>query len=184
VGDLVAAAKAKPGSFTFGGQRRCGHASHRRRFMLSSGINPVHVPFKVALDVPREILVGRLDFYFSPLASAAAADRRQSVARARSEQRAAQSVGARYPNHARARLPNLEYVFRIGAFAPAATPRDVVARRHEAITKALADPGVANAINKFGAEPMTLTPDKFDEFIKREIESNAVLVKAAGIPRN
>ena len=51
-------------------------------------------------------------------------------------------------------FPDSEYVFWIGAFAPAATPRDVVARLHDAIAKALADPDLANAINKLGAEPM------------------------------
>ena len=51
-------------------------------------------------------------------------------------------------------FPNSEYVFWIGAFAPAATPRDVVARVHDAIVKALAAPDVANPISKLGAEPM------------------------------
>jgi tripartite-type tricarboxylate transporter receptor subunit TctC len=74
--------------------------------------------------------------------------------------------------------------FWIGAFAPAATPRDVVARPHDAITTALADLEVANAIRNLGTEPMPLTPEQFDEFVRREIASNAALVKAAGIPRN
>ena len=72
-------------------------------------------------------------------------------------------------------------VFRIGGFAPATTPRDVVQRLRDAMTRTLADPDVANAIN---AEPMPLTPQQFDEFIKRHIESNAEPVAAAGIPRN
>ena len=79
-------------------------------------------------------------------------------------------------------FPNSEYVFWIGAFAPAATPRDIVQRLHGAITKALADPDVQNGIKKLAAEPMP--PEKFDEFIKREIESNAAVVVAAGITPN
>jgi len=50
--------------------------------------------------------------------------------------------------------------------------------------KALADPDVQNGIKKLAAEPMPLTPEKFDEFIKREIESNAAVVAAAGITPN
>jgi tripartite-type tricarboxylate transporter receptor subunit TctC len=71
VADLVAAGKAKPGSLTFG-SGGVGAATHltAERFMLSAGIKAVHVPFKGAPDVLREILGGRLDFYFSPLASA------------------------------------------------------------------------------------------------------------------
>ena len=92
--------------------------------------------------------------------------------------------GARYPDHARGRLSQSEYVFWIGAFAPAATPRDIVQRLLDAITKAFADPDLQNGIKKLAAEPMPLTPDKFDDFIKREITTNAALVKAAGITPN
>jgi tripartite-type tricarboxylate transporter receptor subunit TctC len=81
-------------------------------------------------------------------------------------------------------FPNSEYVFWIGAFAPAATQRDIVQRLHDAITKALADPEVQSGIKKLAAEPMPLMPEKFDDFIKREIETNAALVKAAGITPN
>jgi tripartite-type tricarboxylate transporter receptor subunit TctC len=59
-----------------------------------------------------------------------------------------------------------------------------VQRLHGAITKALADLDVQNGIKKLAAEPMPLTPEKFDEFIKREIESNAAVVAAAGITPN
>ena len=57
-------------------------------------------------------------------------------------------------------------------------------RLHDAITKALADPDVQNGIKRLAAEAMPLTPEKFNDFIKREIDTNAALVKAAGITPN
>ena len=185
VSELVAAAKAKPGSLTFG-SGGVGAATHltAERFMLSAGIKAVHVPFKGAPDVLREILGGRLDFYFSPLASA------MPLIESNQLRALAVTSGQRSPSlpdiptTLEAGFPNSEYVFWIGAFAPAATPRNIVQRLHDAITKALADPDVQNGITKLAAEPMPLTSEKFDEFIKREIESNAALVTAAGITPN
>ena len=59
-----------------------------------------------------------------------------------------------------------------------------VSRLHGEITKALADPQVRASIQKLAAEPMPFTPTEFDAFVKREIESNAAVVKAAGIKPN
>jgi tripartite-type tricarboxylate transporter receptor subunit TctC len=185
VSDLVAAAKAKPGSLTFG-SGGVGAATHltAERFMLSAGIKAVHVPFKGAPDVLREILGGRLDFYFSPLASA------MPLIESKQLRALAVTSGHRSPSlpdiptTLEAGFANSEYVFWIGAFAPVTTPRDIARRLHDAITKALADPDVQNNIKKLAAEPMPLTPEQFDDFIKREIETNAALVKAAGITPN
>jgi len=185
VSDLVAAAKAKPGSLTFG-SGGVGAATHltAERFMLSAGIKAVHVPFKGAPDVLREILAGRLDFYFSPLASAMPLiESKQLRALAVTSARRSPFLPD-IPTTLEAGFPNSEYVFWIGAFAPAATPRDIVQRLHEAIGKALADPDVQNGRKKLAAEPLPLTPEKFDDFIKHEIETNAALVKAAGITPN
>jgi tripartite-type tricarboxylate transporter receptor subunit TctC len=138
VADLVAAAKAKPGSLTFGsGGVGAAHLT-AERFMLSAGIKAVHVPFKGAPDVLREILGGRLDFYFSPLASAMPLiESKQLRALAVSSVQRSPSLPD-IPTTLEVGFPNSEYVFWIGAFAPAATPRDVVQRLHGAITKALA----------------------------------------------
>jgi tripartite-type tricarboxylate transporter receptor subunit TctC len=185
ISDLVAAARAKPASLTFG-SGGVGAATHltAERFMLSAGIKAVHVPFKGAPDVLREILGGRLDFYFSPLASAIPLiESGQLRALAVTSPQRSPSLPD-VPTTLEAGFPDSEYVFWIGAFAPAATPREIVQRLHAAVVKALADPEVQNGIRKLAAEPMPLTPEKFDAFISREIETNAALVKAAGITRN
>src|SRR5262249_62389361 len=68
VGDLVAAARAKPGSFNFAsaGVGSGGHMS-AERFLASTGIVAVHVPFKGSPEAITEVMAGRGDFYFSPL---------------------------------------------------------------------------------------------------------------------
>lgn len=185
ISELVAAGKAKPGSLTYG-SGGIGAATHlnAERFQLSAGIQAVHVPFKGAPDVLREILAGRLDFYFSPLASAMPLiESNQVRALAVSSLKRSPALPD-IPTTLEAGFPNSEYVFWIGVFAPARTPRDIISRLHGEITKALADPQVRAGIQKLAAEPMPFTPAEFDAFVKREIESNAAVVKAAGIKPN
>jgi tripartite-type tricarboxylate transporter receptor subunit TctC len=85
------------------------------------------------------------------------------------------------PTTVEAGFPNSEYNFWFGVFAPAKTPREIVQRLYEEIAKALHDPGVQEKLAKLGVQPMPMTPAQFDEYVRKELEQNAVLVKAAGI---
>ena len=71
VADFVAAAKAKPGAMNFG-SAGVGTATHlsAMRFMSSAGMQAVHVPFKGGPEAMNEIVAGRLDFFFAPVANA------------------------------------------------------------------------------------------------------------------
>jgi tripartite-type tricarboxylate transporter receptor subunit TctC len=88
------------------------------------------------------------------------------------------------PTTLEAGYPESDYVFWIGVFAPASTPRLIIDRLHQEIAKALAEPAVRDTIKKLGADPMNLTPTGFDAFVKAEIATNAALAKAAGITPN
>jgi tripartite-type tricarboxylate transporter receptor subunit TctC len=185
IAELVAAAKAKPGALTFG-SGGIGGAVHlnTERFRLSAGFEAVHVPFKGAPDVLREILGGRLDFAFSPLASAIPLieSKQVRVLAVSSPQRSAALPAV--PTTLEAGYANSDYVFWIGVFAPGGTPSDIVQRLNAEIVKALNDPDVQGNMRKLAADPMILTPAEFDRFIKAEIATNAALVKAAGIAPN
>jgi tripartite-type tricarboxylate transporter receptor subunit TctC len=80
--------------------------------------------------------------------------------------------------------PNSEYTFWIGVLAPAATPKDIVQRLHEEIARALSEPAMRQRLKALGADPMPFTPAEFETFLKAETESNAVVIKAAGIAPN
>ena len=81
-------------------------------------------------------------------------------------------------------VPNSDYNFWVGMLAPAKTPRDAVQRLHQETVKAIQSPEVRERMAKLGAEPMILSPEQFDAYIRDEIASNAALVKAAGIKAN
>ena len=65
--------------------------------------------------------------------------------------------------------------------APAKTPRPVVQRLHDEVVKALATPEVKERFANLGVDAWVLKPEQFDNYIKDEIKSNALVVKAAGL---
>ena len=88
------------------------------------------------------------------------------------------------PTTTEAGLRNSDYEFWIGAFLPGQAPKEVVERLHTAVFKALATPALEKRFADLGAEPMRFSPEEFKAQVKREVEENAALVKAAGIKPN
>lgn len=179
---LLAAAKAKPGSMNFASAGQ-GSATHlnAEKFKLAAKIEATNIPFKGSAEAVTEVLAGRVDYYFSPIAPVIGQikDGQLLALAVGSPQRA--SALPDVPTTAEAGVPGSEFNFWIGMMAPAKTPRDIVNRLHDEVVKALATPEVKERFAKLGADAWTLKPEQFDGYIKDEIKSNAVLVKAAGL---
>jgi tripartite-type tricarboxylate transporter receptor subunit TctC len=180
--DLVAAAKAKPGAINFASAGQ-GSATHlnAEKFKLAAKIDATNIPFKGSAEAVTEVLAGRVDYYFSPIAPVIGQIREgQLLALAvGSPQRAAALPNV--PTTAEAGVPGSEFNFWIGMMTPAKTPREIINRLHDEVVKALATPEVRERFEKLGADAWTLKPEQFDTYIKDEIAANAPLVKAAGL---
>ncbi|MGR4871061.1 tripartite tricarboxylate transporter substrate binding protein [Variovorax sp. LARHSF232] len=180
--ELLAAARAKPGSINYASAGQ-GSATHlnAEKFKLAAKIEATNIPFKGSGEAVTEVLSGRVDYYFSPIAPVIGQIKEgQLLALAvGSPQRAAALPNV--PTTAEAGVPGSEFNFWIGMMAPAKTPREVVNRLHDEVAKALASPEVKERFAKLGADAWTLKPEQFDAYIKDEIKSNAALVKAAGL---
>ncbi|MES2413761.1 MAG: tripartite tricarboxylate transporter substrate binding protein [Pseudomonadota bacterium] len=180
--ELLAAAKAKPGSMNFASAGQ-GSATHlnAEKFKLAGKIDATNIPFKGSAEAVTEVMSGRVDYYFSPIAPV--------IGQIRNGQLVALAVGSpkratalpNVPTTAEAGVPGSEFNFWIGMMAPAKTPRDIVNRLNDEVAKALASPEVKERFVALGADAWTLKPEQFDAYIKDEIRSNAVLVKAAGL---
>ena len=85
------------------------------------------------------------------------------------------------PTTTLAGFPNSEYNFWFGVFVPTKTPAAIIQRLYDEISKALHDPGVQEKLSNLGVQPLPKTPVQFDEYIRKELDQNEVLVKAAGI---
>jgi tripartite-type tricarboxylate transporter receptor subunit TctC len=180
--ELVATAKAKPGTVNFASAGQ-GSATHlnAEKFKMAANIDATNIPFKGSAEAVTEVLAGRVDYYFSPIAPVIGQikDGHLLALAVGSPRRAAALPDV--PTTAEAGVPGSEFNFWIGMMAPAKTPRDIVNRLHDEVVKALASPEVKERFLKLGADAWTLKPEQFDAYIKEEIASNAKLVKAAGL---
>ncbi|MBI3533756.1 MAG: tripartite tricarboxylate transporter substrate binding protein [Burkholderiales bacterium] len=182
LGELLATARAKPGSLNFASAGQ-GSATHlnAEKFKMAANIQATNIPFKGSAEAVTEVIAGRVDYYFSPVAPV--------IGQIKSGQLLALAVGSPrrtgtlpdVPTTTEAGVPGSEFNFWIGMMAPAKTPRDIVNRLHDEVVKALASPDVKERFAKLGADAWTLKPEQFDAYIKDEIASNAKLVKAAGL---
>jgi tripartite-type tricarboxylate transporter receptor subunit TctC len=185
VKELVAAAKAKPGSVTYA-SAGAGSATqlNAERFRLGAGFEGVHVPFKGTPEALADVMTARVDYYFCPVIAVLPylKDGRLLALAAGSTKRA--SALPDLPTTLEAGIPNSDYNFWVGMMVPARTQRAIVTKLHQNTQRALEAPDMKERMAKLGAEPMLMTPPAFDAHIKMEIGANAALVKAAGITIN
>jgi tripartite-type tricarboxylate transporter receptor subunit TctC len=183
--ELVAAAKAKPGTITYA-TAGVGSATHlsTERFRFSAGFEGVHVPFRGMPEALTEVMTGRLDFSCSSFAPALPFIRDGKLLPLAVTTPKRSSALPDVPTTLEAGYANSDYTFWTGMFLPAKAPRDIVERMHQEAQRALRAPGMPQKLAQHGVEPMPITPEAFDALIKNEIESNIALVKAAGIKLN
>ena len=182
VRELVAAAKATPAGLNFASAGQ-GSATHlnAEKFKLAAGITATNIPFKGSAEAVTEVISGRVDYYFSPIAPV--------IGQIKGGQLLPLAVGSSrratalpdVPTTAEAGVPGSEFNFWIGMMVPAKTPREIVNRLNAEVVKALALPEVKERFTQLGADAWTLSPEQFDAYLKAEVASNATLVKAAGL---
>ena len=128
-----------------------------------------------------EIITGRVDYYFCPVVSVLPLLKDGKIVALAVGSTRRSSALPDLPTTLEAGVPNSDYNFWVGMFAPAKTPRPVVDRLYRETAKALQLPEVREKMARLGAEPMDFTPERFNAYIRDEIAANAALVKAAGI---
>ena len=180
VADLVAAAKANPGKLTFA-SAGVGSSSHMagERLRLAANIDVRHVPFRE--QGLTEVMAGRIDYYFIPLAAAASAlgSGQLAVLAVSSTKRVALLTDV--PSIAEAGYPAAEFNFWVGLSAPAQTPRTVIDKLHDATEKALQNPALQEKLAKLGVEPKLMSVDAFAKFVKDDLVATVQLAKDAHI---
>lgn len=182
VADFVAAAKAKPGVLNFG-SAGVGTATHlsAMRFLSSTGVRAVHVPFRGGPEAMKEIIAGRLDFFFAPVGNALplVKDGALTALVVNSAKRSA--ALPEVPTTLEAGFTDAEYPFWIGMFLPRGTPRAIVDKLHGEVAKALATPSVRARLGALGVDQMVMSPSEMDTFVQKQIAADAALAKAADI---
>ena len=182
VQEFIADAKAKPGSISFGSVG-VGSAVHisAEKFRLAAGFEATHVPYRGGAEVIADIIGGRVDFYFCPLATALPLIQAGQVRAlvVSSDKRVAELPDV--PTPAEIGLKGADSAIWFGVFMPAKTPRDIVEKFHAAGAKVLAEPAMQDTLKKLGVAPLPMSPAEIDDLVKRETAANLELIKAAGI---
>ena len=184
VSELVAAAKAHPGTLTFA-SAGIGSASHlaAERLRFSAGFNALHVPYRGPNEALSDVITGRVDFYFLPIAPALPLINDGKLVALAVSTATRNPTLPNVPTTAEAGLKDAAYAFWTGLFAPAATPKPIVTRIYEETRKALDVQSVKDRLAKVGVEPMPMSMAEFDAYFRADVASTVKLAHDAGIPQ-
>ena len=180
--EFIAMAKAKPGGWDFASSG-AGTSPHLAAEMFKSlaGIDLVHLPFKGNAEAMNAFLGGHVKIYFA-LVPAVLQHVRAGKLRAiavTSEQRL--PYLPELPTIAEQGFPGYEISSWQGVFAPAGTPKEVIAKINGELVRLVRTPEVRERMAREGADPVGSTPVEFEARVRSELDKWAKVVKAAGI---
>ncbi len=180
--DLIALARAKPGLLNYASVGQ-GSPNQLGMELLKSltGTDLLHVPYKGTGPAITELFAGQVQVMFNSMPSVlplVTSGKLKGLA-VGSAQRS--PAAPNIPTVAEAGVPGFEYVTWYGMFAPAHTPKNVIAKLNAAVVKILAEPEMAQRLASQGAEPRSSTPDALLKFMQNESERWRQVIKSAGI---
>ena len=180
--ELVALAKAKPGSLNYGS---AGHGSlphlSAAEFVRQAGIAMVHVPYKGNAPATADLLAGRIQLLSSSIGGLqpgldAGKTRLLLVAT-----KARLPYIPDVPTSAEAGIPDYLMTVWLGLVAPAGTPQPIVDRLHALVQGMLKDPAMVKRMAGAAIEVMPISQRDFSSFVKDEYTRWQGIVKAAGV---
>ena len=182
VQELIATAKAQPGTLTYASQG-VGSSAHMatEQFKLAAGIDLIHVPYRGSTPAMTDLIGGQVSLIidtvpFNLAQVRAGALRALAVA---ADTRA--PVLPDVPTMAEAGVPGIVVRDWQGVLAPRGTPKQVIDKLHDEITRILRHPDDRDRLAGMGLEIIASTPEEFRSAVISEIQRWAKVVKAANI---
>jgi tripartite-type tricarboxylate transporter receptor subunit TctC len=182
VADLLAAARAKPGTLNFG-SAGSGSGTHLagEKFKGMAKLDVVHIPYKGTPEAVTDTIGGRLTYYFTPIAAALPHVREGKLTALAVSTAQRSSLLPDVPTLAQSGVPGFNFNLWTGMLAPAGTPQPVLEKLAADVQRAWAAPDVKDRLGKVGLEPMPMSPAEFKAFVKSEVEDAAKVLQAAGV---
>src|SRR6185295_4745864 len=183
VKEFVAVAKTRAGRLTYASSGTGGSLHLAGELLsLTSGIQMVHVPYKGAIPAITDVIGGHVDTMFvatsAGIPQIRAGKVRALALASKSRARALPDL----PTFAEAGYPKVEVDSRYGLLAPAATPRETIAKLNDAIVKVLALPDLRERYNAQGMEPAPGTAQEYAAYLRDEIAKWRGVIAAAKLP--
>jgi tripartite-type tricarboxylate transporter receptor subunit TctC len=181
IGDLIALAKAKPGTLTFSS---AGHGTTHHLcgelLRITAGVDILHVPFTGPLPALQDVTTGRVSLTcgnFPDVLPHVRAGRLRPLALTALKRH---PQAPEVPTAHESGLPGFEMSAWFGFAVPAATPRPVVQTLNREIAKALRTPQVFERLESLGVTIVADSPEEFARFVAAESERMRKLVQISG----
>jgi tripartite-type tricarboxylate transporter receptor subunit TctC len=183
--ELIDYAKANPGKMNYA-SAGAGSGAHLNgeRFRIATGTQMQHIAYKGGPEAINGVLSGDCDFYFVPLPPARGLVQAGKLAILAVSGVKRSSSLPDVPTTVEAGVPDSDYDFWVGFWAPAGTPKPILDKLHAETIKALQNPALKAKLDNVGGDPLPMSSEQFQAFVKKEIDINAALVKAAGVKIN
>ena len=182
VKDLIALAKAKPGSLNYGsaGNASANHLA-TERFNYMAGIKMVHIPYKGGGPAVVSVVGGETAVLMATIPSSIQHFEAKRLIPLGVSSLKRNAALPNVPSIAEAAIPGFEAIEWNGVLVAAGTPPAVITQLNQALVKALAIPDVKERILGLGADPVGSSPEEFGAFIKKEIATWSKVIKEVGI---
>jgi tripartite-type tricarboxylate transporter receptor subunit TctC len=179
---LIALAKAKPGSLSYGsaGVASLAHLA-TALFASMAGITILHVPYKSSSQSMTDMITGRLDMQFATIAPSLANIRAHQLRPLATSGTRRPPVLAEVPTVAESGLPDYEAALWVALVAPATTPSSVLARLNRQVNDVLAASDTRQALIEQGMVPEGGPADTVSERIRTDIGKWRDVVAKAGV---
>ncbi len=182
VKDLIALAKSKPRGYNVAssGSGNSDHFAYEL-FRSITGAEMVHVPYKGGGQASIDVISGQMAAYFSGMAASLPLVRTGKVRGLAVTTAQRSQIAPDIPTMIEAGVPGYEHVLWNAVFAPAATPRDVIARLDAELAKAVNAPELRERFAALGVEPHSRTSGEMAAYLKAEIDKYGKIVRAIGL---
>ncbi len=181
VNDLIALAKAKPGTITYcSGGNGTSHHLGGALFEKMTGIEMIHVPYKGAGQALPDLIGGQVNIMFDNITSSMSHIKsgKLRVLAVTTPKRSAALPDV--PTVQEAGVPGYEISAWFGLLAPAKTPLEIVERLNRELNKILQTAEIKEMLAKQGADIAISSPAEFAAFVKERTDKMAKVVKDSG----
>ncbi len=178
--DMIAQAKANPGKLRFGSSEPSSRLAGEQ-FKQQAGIDLQHVPYKGGSQIMTDMLGGHIETGFTSTLTVLQHYKSGKLKVLAVAGKVRHPSMPDVPTAIESGLPEYETYAWYGMYAPKGTPREVVARIQQEISRIVRTPEMREKLGQFGAEAIASTPEDFTAFTRSEFDKFARLVKQAGI---
>ncbi len=180
--EVIALAAAQPGRLNYASSGP-GTPYHMAGELFKSMANVylVHIPYKGSTGARTDVIGGQVDLMFDAVTTMAEQVKAGKVKAIASSGKQRSDVLPDVPTLSEAGVPGYEATIWLGLMAPKGTPKAVVDKLNEAVSKIVSQPDVKALWAKQGAAPMVMTPEAFDKYARDDVVKWAKVIQSAGI---